>query len=138
MITRSHGHLLVLGGKCFCPELLYDVLVGLLQDGKVLEGEVAKIIRLGRLAETPTLQVSNMGRYMQGHEASFNRIDLRPYPRKRVVGPIGVVGSGGGGRWRVLVLNFLCEGLKSGTSRVEVFRVLRILRLRYKLSLIVE
>lgn len=138
MITRSHGHLLVLGGKCLCPKLLYHVLVRLFKNREVFEGEVAKIIRLGRLAETPTLQVPNMWRYVQGHKASFDRIDLRPYPRKRVVGPIGVVGSGGGGRWRVLVLDLLCEGLKSGTSRIEVFRVLRILRLRYELSLIVE
>lgn len=138
MITRSHGHLLVLGGKCLCPKLLYDVLVGLLENRKILEGEIAKVIRLGRLAETPALQVPNMGRYMQGHKTSFDRIDLRPYSRKRVVGPIGVVGSSRGGRWRVLVLDFLCEGLKGGTSRIEVFRVLRILGLGYELSLIVE
>ena len=72
MVTRSHGHLLVLGGKRLCSKLLDDILVRLLENREVLEGEVSEIICRDRLAKPSALQIPDMRGYVQWHESSLD------------------------------------------------------------------
>ena len=53
------------------------VLIGLLQNGQILEGEIAEVIYNNGLTQSSTPRVSHhMRRNVKGHEATLGRIGL--------------------------------------------------------------